>query len=139
MLDFHRNLFSQSWLYIGKKTQPIENYKFIFYTFFTHIGVWPSKQYFHYSYINRIFPYKTPFSGHDFTDLYGWIVFIEAVEHLSHDIDFYFNRNILPLFLHAPTLGIFEQFSFKNTRHKTQQVQQHGELNMADFNHFIKK
>ena len=77
--------------------------------------------------------------GHDFTDLYGWIVFIEAVNHMFKELDFFFNQNILPLILHAPTLGLFEQFSFKNQRHRTQQVQQHGTLAMANFNYFIKK
>merc|ERR1711892_123287 len=76
--------------------------------------------------------------GHDFGDLYGWMAFIEAVNHLFVEIDFHFNRNILPLFLHAPRLGLFEQFAFKNARHRTQKFQQHGVMAMASFGYFVK-
>ena len=77
--------------------------------------------------------------GHDFNDLYAWMAFVESVNHLFGEIDFHFNHNILPIFLHAPTLGLFEQFNFKNQRHRTQQVQQHGNKGIANFRYFIKK
>jgi len=80
--------------------------------------------------------------GHDFISRkaypsFGWIVFIEAVNHLFNEIDFTFNQNLLSIFLHSPLLGIFEQFSFHNCRHKTQKLQQNT-CPLPSFGYFIK-
>ena len=61
----------------------------------------------------------------------------EAVNHLFNEIDFTFNQNLLSIFLHSPLLGIFEQFSFHNCRHKTQKLQQNT-CPLPSFGYFIK-